>query len=121
MGGEFKCKDEVFGFEIQLELQRIVSGKSVKGGVYETVDEKYKKVFWHTRSGKTAEAFACIYGDYYRIWMFARYWYQGGYVPWSATTGDGNARECEIDSPPEHESSPSPAPDEEPSGPPDDE
>ncbi|MGA8352793.1 MAG: hypothetical protein WB698_01320 [Solirubrobacteraceae bacterium] len=95
VGVEFGCKDKVFGFETQIELQRIISGKSVKGGKYETVDYKHKRVFWHTYSEKWIERFKCELGEYYRIWFYARYWYQGGYDPWSATGGDGKAAECE--------------------------
>jgi hypothetical protein len=88
---------------MQLELERIVSGKSVKGGVYEKADKIEKKVFWHISAEKwPAEPLACINGDWYRIWMFARYWYKDGYTPWSATTGDGNARQCEVVEEPPH-------------------
>ena len=97
MYGHFKCQDAVYGFELEIALQWVVSG-GVEGGEYLMVDSPVKKVFGNkgklVSEGALKKDFACTPGREYRAWVFGRFWYKNKYTPWSATTIDGRLMEC---------------------------
>jgi hypothetical protein len=92
--GHFTCQSAVWGFEIQVALQLVEWG-GVTGGAYKTVGSE-DAVFTHSSHNELVESFDyCKPGDWYRAWVWGRFWYKGGGTVWQADEIDGRLKQCE--------------------------